>query len=56
MALCSAGPSVRKRSIGFMLLVYVLEAEDTTLMWYGQSVTGSNDLCSGELVLPLYVS
>jgi hypothetical protein len=45
MALCSAGPSARKRSIGFVLLAHVLEAEDRTLMWYGQSVMVLNDLC-----------
>ena len=45
MALCSADPSARKRFIGFMLLAYVLEAGDMTLMWYGQSVTVSTDPC-----------
>jgi len=45
MALCSADPSARKRSIGFMLLAYVLEVEDKTAIWYGQSVPVSDDLC-----------
>jgi hypothetical protein len=54
MALCSVGPSARKRSIGFMLLVCVAEVDEKRPLWYGQSETVSFDLCWGGLFVPLW--